>query len=69
VEDGLDTVRRLSHLLERADRTLEDVADGGIRLHPASLEALRGRRSKGGDVLPWVLCLILALILLAWALR
>jgi hypothetical protein len=45
------------------------VADGGVRLHPTSVEALGGRRSKGSDVLPWVLCLILALILLAWALQ
>jgi ubiquinone biosynthesis protein len=66
VEDGLETARRFSHLLERAERSLEVVADGGIRLHPTSLAALSGRRSKNrGGVLPWVLCLILAGIVLA----
>jgi len=70
VEDGLETARRLSHLLERAERTLEVVADGGIRLHPTSLAALSGRRSKSrGGVLPWVLCLILAGIVLALMLQ
>jgi ubiquinone biosynthesis protein len=66
VEDGLETARRLSHLLERAERTLELVSDCGIRLHPTSLAALSGRRSKSRDGrLPWVLCLILAGIVLA----
>ena len=66
VEDGLETARRLSHLLERAERTLEVVVDGGIKLHPTSIEALSGRRSKSrGGVLPWMLCLILAGIVLA----
>jgi ubiquinone biosynthesis protein len=70
VEDGLETARRFSHLLERAERTLEVVADGGIRLHPTSIDALSGRRSKArAGVLPWVLCLILAGIVLGWMLQ
>ena len=40
VEDGLEAARRLPHLVERAERTLEAVANGGIRLHPQSLDAL-----------------------------
>ena len=68
VEDGLETARRLSQLLERAERTLEAVADGGVKLHPTSIEALGGRRSKGSAVLPWMLCLVLGIILLVWML-
>jgi ubiquinone biosynthesis protein len=68
VEDGLETARRVSHLLERAERTLQAVADG-IKLHPTALAALSGRRSKSrGGALPWLLCLILAGILLVWTL-
>ena len=67
VEDGLETARRLSQLLERAERTLEAVADGGVKLHPTSIEALGGRR-KGSAVLPWMLCLVLGIILLVWML-
>jgi ubiquinone biosynthesis protein len=60
VEDGLDVARRLPHLVERVERTLEAVANGGLKLHPTSLAALLGPRSKGAGVLPWILCLILA---------
>jgi ubiquinone biosynthesis protein len=60
VEDGLDVARRLPHLVERVERTLEAVADGGLKLHPTSLAALLGPRSKGAGALPWILCLILA---------
>jgi hypothetical protein len=70
VEDGLETARRLGHLVERAERTLEEVAEGGIRLHPASLAILSGRRSKGrGALLPWTLCLILAGLVLGLLIR
>jgi ubiquinone biosynthesis protein len=61
LEDGLETARRLAHLIERAERTLDVLADDGVRLHPTTLAALRGRRnSRVGDVLPWLLCLMLA---------
>jgi ubiquinone biosynthesis protein len=68
VEDGLEAARRLAQLLERAERMLEAVADG-FRLHPTALAALSGRRSIRGLVLPWVLCLVLAVILLVWMLE
>jgi ubiquinone biosynthesis protein len=68
VEDGLETARRLAQLFERAERMLEAVADG-FRLHPTALAALSGRRSIRGLVLPWVLCLILAGIVLTLLLR
>jgi ubiquinone biosynthesis protein len=61
LEDGLETVRRLSHLIERADRTVDVMADDGVRLHPTTVAALRAPRHRGvGGLLPWVLCLILA---------
>ncbi|HYZ26264.1 MAG TPA: 2-polyprenylphenol 6-hydroxylase [Geminicoccaceae bacterium] len=60
VEDGLDVARRLPHLVERVERTLEAVGDGGLKLHPTSLAALLGPRNRGAGALPWTLCLILA---------
>jgi ubiquinone biosynthesis protein len=59
MEDGLEAARRLPHLVDRVERTLESVADGGLKLHPTSLAALLGRRRKGSG-LAWTLCLILA---------
>ena len=61
LEDGLEMARRLSQLIERAERTLGAMADTGIRLHPTTVAALRGRRNRGvGGALPWILCLLLA---------
>ena len=60
VEDGLDVARRLPHLVERVERTLEAVGDGGLKLHPTSLAALLRPRNRGAGALPWTLCLILA---------
>jgi ubiquinone biosynthesis protein len=63
VEDGLDAARRLPYLVDRVERTLQAVADGGLKLHPTSLAALLGRRKESG--LAWILCLILAGLVLA----
>jgi ubiquinone biosynthesis protein len=63
VEDGLDAARRLPYLVDRVERTLQAVADGGLKLHPTSLAALLGRRKGSG--LAWILCLILAGLVLA----
>jgi ubiquinone biosynthesis protein len=60
VEDSLDVARRLPHLVERVERTLEAVGEGGLKLHPTSLAALLGPRNRGAGVLAWTLCLILA---------
>jgi len=59
MEDGLEAARRLPHLVDRVERTLESVADGGLKLHPTSLAALLGRRGRGSG-LAWALCLVLA---------
>jgi ubiquinone biosynthesis protein len=65
VEDGLEVARRLPHLVERAERTLDAFANGGIRLHPQSLNALAGNPSRSpGRLLPWALCLLLTGLLL-----
>jgi ubiquinone biosynthesis protein len=63
VEDGLEVARRLPQLVERVEQTLEAAAEGGIKLHPSSIAALHGQRS-GAQVLPWVLCGVLAVALL-----
>jgi ubiquinone biosynthesis protein len=63
VEDGLEVARRLPHLLERAERLADGLSEGGLKLHPASLAALIGRRARPAGLLPWALCLGLAGIL------
>jgi ubiquinone biosynthesis protein len=69
VEDGLEAARRLPHLVDRVERTLEAIAEGGLKLHPTSLAALLGRRGKGSGPLPWMLCLILAGLVLGLLIR
>jgi ubiquinone biosynthesis protein len=65
VEEGLETARRLPQLIERAERTLEAVANGGLRLDSSSLAALDGvRHGDRGRILPWSLCSLLAGLLL-----
>ncbi len=62
--DGLEAARRLPHLVERGERVL-DAVDGGIRLHPQSLDALAARDARAsGRLLPWALCLLLGGLLL-----
>jgi ubiquinone biosynthesis protein len=65
VEEGIGTARRLPQLIERAERTLEAVAGGGLRLDSSSLAALDdARHGAHGRVLPWSLCSLLAGFLL-----
>jgi ubiquinone biosynthesis protein len=59
VEDGIEAARRLPQLVERVEHTLEAAANGGIKLHPTSLAALHSHR-HAGQLLPWVLCVLLA---------
>jgi len=63
VEEGLETARRLPQLLERAERTLGAVLDGGLKLHPSALAALNGG-SGSSQVAAWALCSLLAGLLL-----
>jgi len=64
VEDGLEVARRLPQLVERGERILDSMASGGIRLDAQSLLALSGGGRSSGRLLPWALCVILALLLL-----
>jgi len=62
VEEGVEVARRLPQLVDRIEQVVE-VAAEGIRLHPASIAALIGQRA-GAQMLPWVLCVLLAGMLL-----
>jgi ubiquinone biosynthesis protein len=65
VADGIEAARRLPQLVDRAERTLEAMADGGVKLHPTSLAAFVGqRRTPSAQLLPWLLCLLLGGVLL-----
>jgi ubiquinone biosynthesis protein len=66
VEEGVEVARRLPQLVDRIEQVME-VAAGGIRLHPESIVALIGQRA-GAQMLPWVLCVLLAGLLLIVAL-
>lgn len=65
VEEGLGAARRLPQLIERAERTLEAVAEGRLPADP-----LRGPSpansalGAAGSMLPWALCCVLGGILL-----
>jgi ubiquinone biosynthesis protein len=52
--DALAFAERLPALTERAERAINDLADGGLRLHPDTVrqfaEANRGRRSLGWSI-------------------
>jgi ubiquinone biosynthesis protein len=69
LEDGLEAARRLPHLVDRVEQTLEAVVEGGLKLHPSSLAALLVRHRRGSGVLPWTLCLILAGLVLGMLIR
>jgi ubiquinone biosynthesis protein len=62
VEEGVEAARRLPQLVDRIEQMME-VAAEGIRLHPTSIVALIGQRA-GAQMLPWVLCVLLAGMLL-----
>ena len=60
-----DSMRRLPGLLERAERSAADLADGRLKLHPETLQALsRGNNRQSVPGALWVLVLALLLLLL-----
>ncbi|MGH6943687.1 MAG: 2-polyprenylphenol 6-hydroxylase [Geminicoccaceae bacterium] len=63
LEEGIEVARRLPQLVDRVEQTMQAAAEGGIKLHPASLAALHGQRG-GAHMLPWILCLLLLVLLL-----
>ena len=67
--DMAATIERLPRVLENAERTAAMFSSGGLKLHPDSVDALRGK-SKGAKrnvsrALPWVLIVILVYLLLS----
>jgi len=60
VEDALATARRLPVIARRLEGALTDLAEGGLRLHPGTVKALRGGRSGlAGRPAPWWLVAVL----------
>jgi ubiquinone biosynthesis protein len=44
--DGIGTIRRLPHLVERAERALESVLEGGVKLDPRTFSQGNGSRTE-----------------------
>ena len=63
VADGLDAARRLPRLVKGVEAALAEVADGGFKLHPQTVQALS--QARGGAPLAWLVAAGLALILAA----
>ena len=59
------TLERLPAMLANAEQAAADVASGGLRLHPSSLEALDAGRSETGT--RWAVWIALAALLIALA--
>ena len=60
-------LERLPHLLAQTERTYGSLMNGGLRLHPDTVKAMRGEtggRRLSPPWLPWLLALILAALLL-----
>jgi ubiquinone biosynthesis protein len=54
IDDGIETLRRLPHLIERAERALEATLDHGVKLDTVALgQEQRVTRSQAG----WALIL------------
>ncbi len=66
VRDIAEVVRRLPELARRAEEALAELADGGLRLHPDTVEALAARPGGSRQLLwpLWGAVGLLALILL-----
>jgi ubiquinone biosynthesis protein len=61
------TLRRLPEVLADLERALEDLATGGLRLHPETVRAVVGTRESGfGLALPiWLAALALVALAIA----
>jgi ubiquinone biosynthesis protein len=66
--DAARTLRRLPDLVDKLERTVADMAEGGLRLHPDSIDGLIRRAERAAHPLRpplWVAVLALAAIALA----
>jgi ubiquinone biosynthesis protein len=64
IDDGLDTLRRMPHLIERAERALEAALDDGVKLDTASW---RGGQGGGFAPIGWAAVLVTAGLILGLA--
>ncbi|MCP4327532.1 MAG: 2-polyprenylphenol 6-hydroxylase [Alphaproteobacteria bacterium] len=65
-DDFRGAVERLPAFLAEADRALQMFGDGGLRLHPESVRALRGGRNSAALLWPlWLAVALLAVITIA----
>ncbi len=60
IDDGVDTLRRLPHLIERAERALESALDDGVKLDAG---AWRGGQSQAAPI-GWAVLLVTAGVIL-----
>jgi len=60
-------LERLPALLDSLESVAGEVAAGGLRLHPETTEALKGRGAGGGRIADWALWLAIAALALSLA--
>src|SRR5690606_3476034 len=66
VEEAADAAARLPGLLADLEIAARDLAEGGLKLHPASLRALRDNSGQGNSLVwpLWLVVLLLAILVL-----
>ncbi len=67
LEGAVYTVRRLPHLVREVERTVTQIAEGGLRLHPQTVRYTLDRwvdRRRGERVAVWIIVALLAVIAL-----
>lgn len=62
--EGLDALRRLPRLVGELQQMVEDAKNGGLRLHPATLQALADAQEKRAAT-PWPVWVLGAVVVLA----
>ena len=67
IDEAITTARRLPAIARRLEGALTDLAEGGLRIHPDSLQAMGGDRGPlGGRSAPWwLVAVLLGLLLVA----
>ena len=70
VEDVAGAVQRLPGVIAGLEKTVTAINEGGIRLHPDTLDAFRGRRRNGGNsALPWAIAVLATVVAVIAALQ
>lgn len=63
----VQSIERLPRMLAQAEKATAEMMSSGIKLHPDSVKSMQletGRRRSFSGMMPWVLCAILAALLL-----